>query len=628
MCGFAALFGLESLGGPEGANRRMEAMLGALAHRGPDGEGVFCDGEWTVLGHRRLSIVDRTEAAAQPFRDALSGDVLVFTGEVFNYKELRNELAGSWTFRSESDTEVVLAALRRWGTDALHRFNGMWGLAWWQSAERTLWVVRDRFGEKPVIWAEVGSSVVVASELRAVLASGMVDRRLATDGVADFLRYGTVHSPATLVAGVRSLPPGHVLRITDGGVEELRWWDTARAARVLVPPADTKELHHRIRTHFVDAVRLRTRADVPVGAFLSGGIDSAAVVGAMAAHGPVSTFTVALDGSPLDEAEAARATAAHFGTAHHEVRLNPDTVRETVPDAVAALDVPTGDGLNTFAVAGAARKAGMAVALSGLGGDELFAGYPVFLRSHLLLQRRWLGSFPKGLRELAGDMYSAWRPEPSVRKQAAVLAGDYFDLEHTYPVSRAMFLEREVRELFPAAARIPNRVHRLLLEALDPAGDGFRLPFLSKVSLSELSTYCTDVLLRDADAMGLAQGVEIRAPFLDVRLVTEALAAPDAATWPVPPKRLLVESLGDLLPPGVAGRPKQGFRLPLADWMRGPLRDYCAAGIAHSAGLDGLSARTVERVWETFLSGSPRWNAERVWLLVVLGHWTARHGVR
>jgi asparagine synthase (glutamine-hydrolysing) len=146
--------------------------------------------------------------------------------------------------------------------------------------------------------------------------------------------------------------------------------------------------------------------------------------------------------------------------------------------------------------------------------------------------------------------------------------------------------------------------------------------------LSELSTYCTDVLLRDADAMGLAQGVEIRAPFLDVRLVTEALAAPDAATWPVPPKRLLVESLGDLLPPGVAGRPKQGFRLPLADWMRGPLRDYCAAGIAHSAGLDGLSARAVERVWTTFLSGSPRWNAERVWLLVVLGHWTARHGVR
>lgn len=628
MCGFAALFGLESLGGSQGAGQRMEAMLEALAHRGPDGAGVFCDGEWAVLGHRRLSILDRTEAAAQPFRDALSGDVLVFTGEVFNYRELRGELEAGWTFRSASDTEVVLAALRRWGTDALHRFNGMWGLAWWQAAERTLWVVRDRFGEKPVVWAEVGSTVVVASEVRAVLASGLVDRRLNVAGVADYLRYGTVHSPVTLVAGVRSLPPGHLLRIADGGVEELRWWDTARAARAVTPPRDGEELHRRIRGHFEDAVRLRTRADVPVGAFLSGGIDSAAVVGAMAAHGPVATFTVALDGSPLDEADAARATAAHFGTQHSEVRLDPETVRDTVPSAVDAVDVPTGDGLNTFVVAGAAKRAGITVALSGLGGDELFAGYPVFLRSHLLLQRRWIGSFPKGLRELAGEMYSAWRTEPSARKQAAVLAGDYFDLEHTYPVSRAMFLEREVRELFPAASRLPNRVHQLLLEALDPAGDGFHLPFLSKVSYAELATYCADVLLRDADGMGLAQGVEIRAPFLDYRLVGEALAAPDAATWPVPPKRLLVESLGDLLPPGVAGRPKQGFRLPLSDWMRGPLNAYCAAGIAHCASLDGLSARAVERVWTTFLSGNPRWNAERVWLLVVLGHWTARHGVR
>jgi len=606
----------------------MESMLEVLAHRGPDGKGVFCDGEWVVLGHRRLSILDRTEAAAQPFRDALSGDVLVFTGEVFNYKELRAELEGFWTFRSESDTEVVLAALRRWGTDALHRFNGMWGFAWWDAAARTLWVVRDRFGEKPVVWAEVGATVVVASEVRAVLASGLIDRRLDAAGVADYLRYGTVHSPATLVAGVRALPPGHLLRIQDGGAEELRWWDTARAARAVPPPRDAEELHRRIRTQFEDAVRLRTRADVPVGAFLSGGMDSAAVVGAMAAHGPVSTFTVALDGSPWDEAEAARATAAHFGTHHQEVRLDPETVRDTVPAAVEAVDLPTGDGLNTFVVAGAAKQAGMTVALSGLGGDELFAGYPVFMRSHLLLQRRWIGSFPKGLRGLVGDMYSAWRPEPTARKQAEVLAGDYFDLEHTYPVSRAMFLEREVRDLLPAATRVPNSVHKLLREALDPAGDGFHLPFLSKVSYAELATYCADVLLRDADAMGLAQGVEVRAPFLDVRLVTEVLAAPDAATWPVPPKRLLVESLGDLLPPGVAGRPKQGFRLPLSDWMRGPLNAYCAAGIAHCAALDGFSARAVERVWTTFLSGSPRWNAERVWLLVVLGHWTARHGLR
>jgi asparagine synthase (glutamine-hydrolysing) len=628
MCGFAAIFGLESLGGPEGARPRVEAMLAAMAHRGPDGSGVQSVGAMAVLGHRRLSIIDRSDAAAQPFCDPLSGDCLVFTGEVYNYLELRAELEADWVFRSASDTEVVLAALRKWGTDALHRFNGMWGFAWWQEATRTLWVVRDRFGEKPVVWAEAGSAVVVASEVRAVLASGLVERRLDSAGVADFLRYGTVHAPGTLVAGVQVLAPGHLLRITDAGVEELGWWDTARAVRDHAAPADVAELHHRIRTVFSDAVRLRTRADVPVGAFLSGGIDSAAVVGAMAAVGPVSTFTVALDGQPMDEAAAAAATARHFGTDHHELRLDAEAVREGVPQAVAALDRITGDGLNTYAVAGAARRAGITVALSGLGGDELFAGYPVFLRSHVLLQRRWIGSFPKGLRGMVGDLYSAWRPEPSARKQAEVLAGDYFDLEHTYPVSRAMFLEREVRRLFPAASRRPNRVHSWLLEALHPSGPGFALPFLSKVSLAELRTYCSDVLLADADAVGLAQGLEIRAPFLDVRLVTEALAAPDTATWPVPPKRLLVAALGDGLPPGVAGRPKQGFRLPLSDWMRGPLNDYCAAGIAAAAGLPGLSRTHVELVWTTFLGGSPRWNAERVWLLVVLGHYTERHGLR
>ena len=630
MCGIAGAHGLEAFQGLADATARVRDMVAQIAHRGPDAEGVWSDEEHVVLGHRRLSILDTGEGANQPFQ--IGDDVLVFNGEVYNYLELRRELeaAGAHRFSTQGDTEVVLAALRYWGLEsALNRFNGMFALAWWSAAERRLMLVRDRLGIKPLYWHQTPEGTLLfASEVRALLASGKVRRALNRDAVADQWMYGTVHVPATIVSGVQLLEPGSLLVVQDEDLRVAQWWDPADEA-LGEPALDDRTRRIRIRELLSDSVALRMRSDVAYGAFLSGGIDSSAVVGLMSevATQPVSTFSVTFAEAALDESPWSRAVAKRFGTDHHELRLTPDDFLAQVPHGLDAMDHPSADGLNTYVVSGATRRAGVKVALSGLGGDELFAGYPVFERSARLAKLNWLGSWPKGGRRLLGKLLVAARPGMTSRKQAEIFGGHYFDVAHTYPLSRQMFLRSDLQRMLASDVPLTNPVFRWLVAELAPGKKAFGLPFLSQVSLAEMRTYMGHTLLRDADQFSMAHALEVRVPFLDHRLVAAALASPDAQKFPTSPKRLLVEALDGLLPDDVLNRPKMGFVLPWESWLRGELKEVCDAGLQSLKDRAWVQSDAIADMERSFHAGETTWSWSRVWSLAVLGGYLDRHGL-
>lgn len=625
MCGITGIHGR----GDSAALAATHNMTAALAHRGPDAAGHWTDEQQVVLGHRRLSILDTSEGANQPMESACGRYVIAFNGEVYNYVELRTELT-DYPFRTSGDTEVVLAALKAWGSNALSKFNGMFAFALWDRHEERLLLARDRMGIKPLYLFQGDNQLLWASEVRALLASEGIPRTLDRAGLVDFLRYQTVHGPGTLIEGVEMLPAGHLLWADDNEVSVEPWWDAATAGHAHAEAGEpwtyaSAPAQQRVRELLMDSVRLRMRSDVPFGAFLSGGIDSSAVVALMTEVGErrVSTFNVAFKEDDFDESQYARVIAEKFNTEHHEIRLSVDDFLEAVPDALAATDHPSGDGPNTYVVSQATKNAGLTVALSGLGGDELFAGYPVFKRTAELMDKRWAMAWPKGLRRLAGTAYRSARPGMAADKLATLLAGDALDPATTYPISRRVLLEPDVRRLIRLDAP-PDSVATWCRAHLD-GRPGLGLPVLSRISLAEMHTYMQHVLLRDTDQMSMAHALEVRVPFLDHRLVETALAIADPIKWPHTPKELLTQAMGERLPREIIDRPKMGFTLPWNVWMRGPLGDTCHAGLDALTRRDILNPAAIRDLWSGFESG--RVTGSRVWTLVALGQWIDRHGL-
>ena len=623
MCGIAGIVGLEGLPDPAATLR---GMTDALAHRGPDAQGVWNDAQ-VALGHRRLSIIDLSRDSDQPFVSADGRYVLVFNGEIYNYRTLRAQFP-EVSFRTSSDTEVLLQAYMKWGPACLSRLEGMFAFSVWDTQLQELFIARDRVGIKPLYFHNGDKHFVFASELRSVLASGMVPRRIDRTALLDYLRYQTVHAPATLVRDVHMLLPGHWMRISGAEVHVERWWHLVRDARPETEGLDAATVHREIRERLTTAVQDRLVADVPFGAFLSGGIDSSAVVGLMAAvsNGPVHTFSVTFDEAAFSEAKYARLVAKRFGTKHTEIRLRPDDMLRYLPDALAAMDHPSADGPNTWVVSKVTREAGITMALSGLGGDELFAGYPVFTRTLALWERRWITQFPLGLRQAAGSLLRTFRPGTRSTKAASLLGLGTFSVDDTYPLSRLAFVDRELKDLVHTDALPPNAVRGIMHELIR-LEEGYRLPFLSQVSVGELSTYIPNVLLRDADQMSMAHALEVRVPFLDHRLIAFVLGVSDTLKYPHTPKQLLTESLGDLLPREIIDRPKMGFTLPWENWMRKELKSYCQARLMALGEREVFRSEGILRLWERFLNKDPRVNWARLWYLVVLEDWLQRTGI-
>jgi asparagine synthase (glutamine-hydrolysing) len=552
-------------------------------------------------------------------------------------------------FSTQSDTEILVHAWEEWGEDSLTELRGMFAFALLDLRERyatapILLLARDPLGIKPLYYTQTPEGFAFASEIRALLAGGVVPKRLSQDAVTSYLLFGSVSEPVTLLEGVFSLPPGHRLLLH---VPERRrvprarpWWDLAisPAAREPRKPRNLASAAKQLRPLLEDAVRAHLIADVPVGLFLSSGLDSGAIA-ALAAQARVGieSFTLTFPGTAFDEGELAKLAAKRFKTKHTEVPLSGESVVARLEEALAALDQPTMDGINTYFVSWAARQMGLKVALSGLGGDELFAGYQTFAdtpRLSRLIKCAWF--MPAVARRMTASLIAglAARPGSPDAGRKAAAAWAYPDaLPHAYFFARTLFPPGQLERVIEARFR-PSTVSADGV-TLDPtwlgwlertADEARKLEPVAEVSWLEMRTYMASTLLRDTDAVSMAQSLEVRVPLLDTPVVEFVGSLPDAARWrPGTQKALLAEALGDLLPQEILGQRKRTFTLPWEEWLRGPLRPRMEASFGDPAPALGAYLRPggMRTVWMDFLAGKTTWS--RPWSLYVLNEWCRRH---
>ena len=646
MCGIAGI-----LGRIDGRNRAaLQRMTDALAHRGPDGAGIWesspdPDGVGCLLGHRRLSIIDLSSAGDQPMTDGTGGHnrTIVFNGEIYNFKDLRRDLeqAGE-TFESTGDTAVMLRLLALRATDAVGMLRGMFAFALWDDCARRLLLARDPLGIKPLYLCHNPDrhgawSLMFSSEVRSILAAGLLEHpRLDGRAVRSLLWNGFVVGPGTAVAGVELLDAGEWRTIeTSGTVRRTTYWSIPR-------PGDGPSIGEaELRQIVEDSVARHLIADVPVGIFLSGGIDSSAVAAlAQRAHStPVHTFTLGFDEQEFNEGDIARAVAGAIGSEHHEIRLTEADFTSALETAVETLDQPTFDGLNSYCISKAVRDAGLKVALVGTGGDELFGGYSTF-RAATTLQawNRRTRMIPSSLRMYGARLVSRmlagsgrtmapqtrWAKFPEM-----VRAGE--DLTALYQLACALFLPDFQGRLLSDGPCVDGMLYGLTPELSarlrsETAGRSA----VSTVGVLEQRLFLGERLLRDIDAASMAVSLETRLPLVDSAVVEAVTRVPDAARFEPLGRKQLLRRIGlDRLDPALFERPKRGFELPFGRWIRTALgsamdetmRDPSLAG---PVGLDG---RAVTALWAAFQSGAPGLYWTRVWMLYVLIRWCHRHGV-
>lgn len=629
MCGIAVIISPD----PARARAGLEAMVAAQRHRGPDDDGhEFVDdaGVTIGLGQRRLAIIDLSPLGHQPMRHQQSGDLLTYNGELYNYLEIRRDLEHlGVTFRGKSDTEVMLAALVQWGPAALRRFRGMFAIAWYRSAQRTLVLARDPLGIKPMYIARVGGAFLMASEVRAVLASGIVPRRLNQRAVASFLAFGAVQEPDTIIEGVSSFPAGSWQEIP---IDAAPTAELPKPTRFWLAPAVDNDCNEadaieRIRRTMDLAVRDHLISDVPVGVFLSSGIDSTVIAGLAARHSrDISSYTVGFADNPdLSESDPAARTAAAFGLKHVDVQIATTQALSAVERWLDSLDQPSIDGLNTYVVSGAVKNAGITVALSGLGGDELFCGYGSFTdvpRLQNLMRRA--GGLPAWMRALLARAASIGRPLSyrekliEIAKTGSHLTDLYFQRRRAMSTDQLAALGIAPRALGLTKSFIPPEA----LADLDISEDD---PIVA-VSALETRFYTGNMLLRDSDAMGMAHSLEIRVPFFDTGVIDECMSIPADVRMPtgIANKHLLRQAFAGLIPGEVLGLSKRGFALPIRRWMNTSLRSRCEQSLADLKRADILESDGIDLIWRTYLAAPETAIWSRAFALCVLGDYITR----
>lgn len=624
MCGINGIFNLQNIADP---SEIIVNMNKKSAHRGPDFSDVYVDGG-VALGHNRLAIIDLNQEANQPFKSNDGRYVIVFNGEIYNFQTIKEKL--DFPFRTSSDTEVVLAAYLKWGVNCLHQFNGMFAFAIWDDEKHELFVARDREGIKPLYYFDNNRNFVFSSELRSLMECPLVERKLDVDGLVDYLRYNTVHAPRTIIEGVRMLLPGHYIKLSADEYITKQYWDENLSINRKSENQSYNEIKGEVKDRFFSAVERRLIADVPVGAFLSGGIDSSAVVAAMStvSDASIKTFNVSFAEKEFSEAKYARIIAEKYKTDHTEIKLTPTDFLQELPNALKAMDHPSGDGPNSYIVSKATKEAGITVALSGLGGDELFAGYDIFKRAVDLLGKKWMYSFPAGMRKVIGKTLRTVKPSVSSDKIAAVLNQKYLELPYYYPINRQLFEDEFIEKVTRDITIGENAVKMIGINNIDVEEFGFNSPFLSRVSFMEMNTYMQNVLLRDTDQMSMAHALEVRVPFLDHQLIEYVYGIPDKYKYPETPKKLLVDSLGDLLPDSIVNRPKMGFVLPWENWMKNELKEFCETSLGQLDQTGLFEKNALQSMWDRFLAGNKQFTWSRLWPLVVLGNWLKENEIK
>lgn len=611
MCGIAGF-----ISDCEDAGIRLERMVNSLVHRGPDGQGKWMDvNAGIALAQTRLSIIDLSEAGRQPMSYMKGRFWITFNGEIYNYKEIRNILEKKgYAFLSNSDTEVILAGWAHWGTDLLSRLRGMFAFAIWDCKERCLALCRDRMGIKPLLYYELASGIVFASTLNALMISGFVEPEIEPQGVFDIFSTGSVCQPRTLLRGVQSLEPGSCLLYSpNSGKKTFRYWNLTDAITALKPEMSRLTYNdsvRHVRDLLEEACRYNLVSDVPVGSFLSGGIDSTAITALMSRQSAkaIKSFSIGFErtSNMVDERKDAKIAASHIGTDHTEVILTGRDVEAAYDNMICCIDQPSFDGANTYFVSRAA-SAHVKVAISGLGGDELFAGYEHFLSLKNVANHdaQWSD---RGMSVLHRLRPNRWTQTAALRCMT---------VPQRYVQLRRGLTDSGLQKAF---------VNALLQHFSVGYLDGYIAPLLNsaedsvtQTSLIECRHYLLNTLLRDADAMSMGQGLEVRPLLLDHPLVEHALALP--SNYKLQGSRykaVLKDAVADLLPPSLLTRQKTGFTLPMDFWLQTSLRPRLLDA------LNGCTARSFFKpafLKECHKNINNTYYARTLWTLLVFVSW-------
>jgi asparagine synthase (glutamine-hydrolysing) len=616
MCGIAGILHQDH-------NRRVDRdtlrrMTRALSHRGPDGEGYYEDGN-IGLGHRRLAIIDLA-TGSQPMYSRDRDVVVVFNGEIYNYVELREELIQlGHEFVTTSDTEVIIAAYKQWGFDCQQKFNGMWALALWDVTQRQLLLSRDRMGEKPLHYSVKDGTLTFGSEIKSLLAFSS-DYKPATELLHIYLSLGYVPAPYTLYSGISRLLPGHYLVVRDGVVEDRTYWDLPLITETDMRK-DSERIYKEFEEYFLDSVKLRMRSDVPFGAFLSGGLDSASVVAGMSAQSslPVETFTIGFAQRGFDERHLAREVAKHFGTNHHENMAAPEMFDEALEKVLLHFDEPFGDAsaIPVGLVSGVARQH-VTMALTGDGGDEVLSGYTSYVTEKITERYR---AVPRALRSAvylsttlsARIAHGKMRYRLNSGERFLNLAERSFDQR---AIAKMSTLGPEsIRKLIPDGVRQLDFAEYFSQKlATCPFSDAFykQMYFHLKVSLP-------DDMLAKVDRMSMSHSLETRLPFLDHRLVELTYQVHKDVKMPgLRRKDILRRTIGRRLPPSLLKAPKMPFSVPLRDWFKQD--DFHARLRALERQDFGLNSAIIRDIVDANRSGQKDYG-DFIWRLFVLKQW-------
>lgn len=613
MCGINGIFKFHDSNRIKEGIKRMNS---AISHRGPDSEGEFFHRN-IGLGHRRLSIIDLSHNANQPLFDNSGRYALVFNGEIYNYKQLKATIPG-YDFKTNSDSEVLLALYIKMGVACLNHLEGMFAFAVYDTVKNEIFLARDRMGIKPLYFFRSEEFFIFSSEIKAILASNFIERRVNKSAIYDYLRYQTVHAPQTIVQGVKMLMPANYCIVKETSFEQKKYWelvfDDSHEGK------SYEETKNDISELFYSAVEKRLISDVPLGTFLSGGIDSSIITGVMSllSSDKINTFSVNFDESQFSEGKYARQISELFNTNHTEILLKPKDFLENLPEALSFSDQPAFDGPNSYIVSKVTKNAGITVALSGLGGDELFAGYDVFKKIYQINNYNALKATPAIVRKFVAKMLNLLKNDVRTKKIAELLDLPNLDFQNIYPVFRLLFSDKELKTFFLNKDNHINRVGEIVANTfVNPTH------VLSAVSLSEINTYMQNVLLRDTDQMSMASSLEVRVPFLDHKLVEYLYNVPDKYKYPHSPKKLLTDSL-NILPPNIINRPKMGFVMPWDIWLKNELSSFADSRIYSIAERNFFNADAILNLRKRFLKGDNSVSWARLWVFIVLEDYLAK----
>jgi asparagine synthase (glutamine-hydrolysing) len=562
MCGIAGILAAT----PGSAPNRLELMQKALQHRGPDDQGIFISPDHqAALAHTRLSILDLSNAGHQPMSIADGRYWITFNGEIYNFAQLRQDLIVQGEhFNSQTDTEVILKLYQKLGAYCINLFRGMFAFAIWDDWEKTCFLARDSLGIKPLYYWHSGSTLVFASELRAVLASGLPTIEMSSEGLYGYLLTGSVPEPHTLIENVHCLAAGHTLYWQNGHLTTQQYWQMDFTPQAIAPAAACEQT----RSAIIDSIQHHFVSDVPVGLFLSGGIDSTAIL-ALAQQvqaEPLRTFSISFTETAWNEGEIAQQVAQHFGAKHTEYQVTCARAIELFPEFIDSIDQPSVDAFNTFCVSKVAHEHGMKVVLSGLGGDEIFGGYPSFQNIPQMLNwSETLQKIPLVSNGLSHSLMT-WGNSPKLKRigdflqQPLNAATAYRSIRGLFTCAEAQIIAQQypTSKILRSQPQIPANVHCATVE--------------DQVSYLEITCYMRNQLLRDSDAMSMRWGLELRTPLVDRHLLKAVASIPSQIRLAAG-KQLLIQAVPEL-PSWVIDRPKQGFTFPFDRWMPSEFGNY------------------------------------------------------